>query len=458
MSARNDKVFEQHLFWLAAHDKQFLKRYIKLLSPGFYINPEEAWLLSECIEFFKEFKEPITEDVLAVKLGNKEGDDKFSVDQVYEIYDREGPDEATQAFMVDYAEDYLKRKHSGSIMQEYIDVVAEEGDFVEAQSILAKGLEMLARSTDGDRGIASDRDLGATMDLMASIINNDERTIRTGIQAVDDILQGGLRRGELGVYLAPPNHGKSQWLTHVSQRAWEQNKGVVYFSFEMPESRILARFYARVINQNSNDVPLYPKDKFVREVTKYRKKGGIDASFIVKRYPQAGANCLEMEQFVEEYRGEGNPVDLVVIDYGDIIAPMTKTGDRREDQAATYMEMRNMAASLDVPIWTASQANRLALKRKTITIEHIADSFDKAKIADYIIAQCQTEAEKKVNELRLFFAKSRFSGQGDQILIDADFSRSSFTVNTVGSRIDESDETRGSRAASGPSTAGRRRP
>ncbi|MBI5947270.1 MAG: hypothetical protein HY875_03940 [Chloroflexi bacterium] len=85
-----------------------------------------------------------------------------------------------------------------------------------------------------------------------------------------------------------------------------------------------------------------------------------------------------------------------------------------------------MAVALDIPVWTASQANREALRKRTFGIENVADSFDKVKIADYVIALCQDPTEKKDGVMRLAFAKSRNSGQGEEIPVKARFDLSRF--------------------------------
>jgi replicative DNA helicase len=251
---------------------------------------------------------------------------------------------------------------------------------------------------------------------------------------------GGSRPGEMYVYLAPPGHGKSQWLTHASRVAWTRNRNVIYFSFEMAEPRILQRFYAPIVKTPVTEIPFMKPDVFTRRVQRYQKVNGVDARFVVKRYPDSGANVHDLTAVLDHFEERGVVFDLVVVDYADSVAPLKRTGNRRDDTNAVYKELRNLAVTRNVRLWTASQTNRLALRKKIITIEHLSEDFSKAMTADYIIAQAQTDAEKEVGEARLYMAKCRNNGQGEQILVNTDFAYARFVENTTGSRVGEDAE------------------
>lgn len=430
--ANRDQLFRRNLFWLAGHSDAFLKRYSKLLYPDSYENPEEAWLLEQCVTHYEKYKVPLPPEALQRLLDKKKDNSKFDKDTVVEFYETEAPDEELIPFLIDEADEYLRLRYSEVIAQEYVDTLGDGGTFEEVYEVLANGLTELSRSSDRSPSIMIGIDPLADFEAMSAMFELDGTEVASGIQAVDDVMQGGLRRGELGVYLAPPSHGKSQWLTFIGQQAWKANKVVLYISFEMSELRIAQRFYAGLVMEDSNRLTVLPPERFVSRWAKAQKLYGSEQPFIVNRFPDSGASANDVALIAKEHIADGRDIGLIVVDYADIMAPVKKTGDRKEDQANAYKELRNLAVELDLPIWTASQANRQALRRSVITIEHIADSFDKAKIADYIIAQCQTEEEKRVGEVRFFFAKCRYNGQGEQIRIDTDFSRSLFTQSESG--------------------------
>ena len=65
--------------------------------------------------------------------------------------------------------------------------------------------------------------------------------------------------------------------------------------------------------------------------------------------------------YVDRYRMlTGKDVDLLVVDYGDLLRPDTKerNSNSYQDGGSIYSELRAIAGELGVPLWTASQSNR----------------------------------------------------------------------------------------------------
>ena len=55
----------------------------------------------------------------------------------------------------------------------------------------------------------------------------------------------------------------------------------------------------------------------------------------------------------------------------------------------------------------ASQTGRQALSKRKINLDDVDEEFGKIKMADNVIALCQTDAEFDANDIRLFLAKVR---------------------------------------------------
>ena len=75
----------------------------------------------------------------------------------------------------------------------------------------------------------------------------------------------------------------------------------------------------------------------------------------------------------------------------------------------------------NIPIWTASQANRASLAKKVVTEGDIAEDFGKAQTADVILALCQTKQEYDDQEMRIFIAKNRDSPAKIEVSIETNF-------------------------------------
>jgi replicative DNA helicase len=128
---------------------------------------------------------------------------------------------------------------------------------------------------------------------------------------------------------------------------------------------------------------------------------------IIKQYPTRGATVDIIRSHILSLRAQDFNPDAIIIDYGDILKSSRSYNDKRHEEGSIFEELRGLAVDLKLPVVTATQANRGALEKRIVTMADIAESFEKAKIADVIIALCQTSKEKKTGKMRWFFAKNR---------------------------------------------------
>lgn len=425
MSDKKDRIVERHLLWLIANDADWLAKFAEYVDPTYWENVEDRWLVSQCLDFWRKYESPLPPETLLTLLEDKREDDRFSKEIVEERYDGAlAPDESVYKWLMDYSLEYFQRQKTEQVIAAVADIYQNDGRLDEAIDVLSSGLEVLRRNPEEIDSFNVTADPVGTFEWLEDTFVNREPGLLTLLPRTDEALDGGLRNGELGVVLAPPGHGKSQVLVFIARQAWKQGKNVVYVSFEMSKERVAARFLSDIINQDANQVP-YTKDHGIQLYKSFIKKNNLTANFAVVRYPTKSATVMDIRAYLKDRQKEF-PVDLVVVDYGDIVKPSRRFEQPRLEQSAIYDELRQMAIEMNIPVWTASQANRAALRRKRITIEHIGDSFDKAKVADYIVALCQTDEEKANDLARFFFAKTRNTGIVEDIYLRIEFARSRF--------------------------------
>ena len=437
--AKHDSEFKKAFWWLVGHDAEFLQRYHRMIHPSTWENPEDAWYLEQCLTYYDKYERPMTAKALKLLLAKKKDNDKFDKDMVEDRHGTEAPDEDSLDFLRDFADDWLRRRMSEVLMQDFADAI-DDADANTIQDLLTTGLDRLSISSTDEPAIGAISNRAAMFEEIQAMWENG-MAIPTGIDSIDAIMNGGARSGELCTFLAPPGHGKSQWLTYVSRTAWRAGNNVLYITLEMSEPWVALRFYAPILDTPARDVHHLESGDFERRMAKFLQNERLaDIDFVIKRFPAQGASAGDIRQILNQHKDRGTPFDMLVVDYGDILAPIKKSENRKEAQWAVFTELRCIAVEYDIPVWTASQTNREALRKRTITIENIADDFDKAKISDCIIAQSQTAREKDVGEARLYMAKCRYNGQGEQVRVNLDFAYSNYSENTTGSAIDE-DET-----------------
>ena len=101
---------------------------------------------------------------------------------------------------------------------------------------------------------------------------------------------------------------------------------------------------------------------------------------------------------------------MIIVDYADLLKPTAtgfKSQELRHSLGNTYEELRGIAQTWDIPVWTASQTNRSGLNAEVITMEAISEAFNKCFVADFICSISRTMEDKTENKGRMFVAKNR---------------------------------------------------
>ena len=115
---------------------------------------------------------------------------------------------------------------------------------------------------------------------------------------------------------------------------------------------------------------------------------------------------------MEKLKRRGENIDMIIVDYGDLLRPVRYLKERRNELESIYEELRGMAQMFECPIWTASQTNRSGLNAEVITMESISEAFNKCFVADFIFTISRTIEDKVNNEGRAFVAKNRNGPDG----------------------------------------------
>lgn len=316
------------------------------------------------------------------------------------------------------------------IKEQYLLIVKEDQDIIHysitrfAQENLLKQT-LTARVQELESGIDVDlSDLKMQVDKIISLDGNvkildydymlhhkeridpkqEPERIATGIcQELDDALTGGLAAGELGFFLAPPGRGKTLALVNVGANAFREGKKVLHVTLEI-RARSVGKRYDCCLTESTYDEIREQPELLMKRFKLLKKSGG---SLMIKDYSYQHCGISELNSILEERNNTSNPVDLLIVDYADLMIPPQKYRDTRHEITKIYEELRILAGYFEIPVWTASQGNRVSLSKRTIDMRDIAEAFAKANIADLIIAICQTEEEKMEKEMRLYIAKTR---------------------------------------------------
>jgi replicative DNA helicase len=149
---------------------------------------------------------------------------------------------------------------------------------------------------------------------------------------------------------------------------------------------------------------------------------------IIKSYPTGSATVMTIRNHIEKLLLKSFVPSLIIIDYADIMRSSRKYDALRHELKLIYEELRNLAMDMNIPIWTASQANRDSANSSVIGLENMSEAYGKAMVADVVLSLSRKPMEKASGAGRLFIAKNRAGRDGMLFPINLDTSRSKLII------------------------------
>lgn len=253
-------------------------------------------------------------------------------------------------------------------------------------------------------------------DLAAAGASTITDPLPTGIPELDVVLGGGTERSSLGVFLANSGDGKSLALCHIAAEAVWDGRRVAYVTAELSELQIKQRVYCNVLNMTAADLAMNPTEGEHRGQLLAQQGRNLGDLRVLYLTPKVGT-VAQIRQWLKDLaRGEdGFAPEVLLVDYADKLA--AKAGDEAKGsyqaQGAVYQQLRDLIVDLACWGWTASQTTGRQGRKKKLDIEDIADSMEKARICDTLVAIVRNDDDVQ-NGLCRFRLPKRRNGAAHQ--------------------------------------------
>jgi len=200
----------------------------------------------------------------------------------------------------------------------------------------------------------------------------------------NQILGGGCSKGRLHTVLASTNIGKTLWMANMAQQYLRQGFNVLYVSLEDNEQMVQERIDGGVLDVETSNLITFPKNDYRKLIKKFTE--ATTGKLVVKYYPTGSISTTHIGHLIDEVKLKEDIIaDVVFVDYiGCLKSPNFKdAGDTNNLGKAVSEELRGIAGSKDVVMWTAVQINRVGSETSDPQLTHIAGSFAIAQTADY---------------------------------------------------------------------------
>ena len=379
-------------------DRTFLERIIDIIDITSFENESHQWILKESISYFQTYKDLPTLHVFKVRVDAITNEMlKMSViDNLKSVFTKL-TDKDLQFVRAQFLEFCKNQKLKNAIFNS-VDFI-KVGEYDKVKSMVD---DALRAGMERNLGHDYQQDIE---ERMSEVCRN---TVPTGWSVIDQLMDGGLGPGEMGVIVGSAGGGKSWLLAHLGAEAMRAGYNVAHFTLELNEKYVGLRYdccFTKIDFQNIRN----HKPQVVEMVSK------IPGKLKVKYFPLKTVSPQSLKFHVERIQMlEGYPIHMMVVDYADILRPVDKdkNANSYSEMGNIYEELRGAAGELKIPCWTASQTNRGGASEDIIQADNISDSYRKIMTADFVLSMSRKVNDNLNNTARFHVIKNRFGPDG----------------------------------------------
>lgn len=383
-------------------NKDFARSIIDVLDSKYFDNQYFKIIVQMIKEYYKKYESVPSFDTLDQLTRSEissEAARRIVHDTLIQIKDSslEG-----HQFVIEKALKFCKQQELQKVMSKAQKII-DKGDFEsydQLEDMVNKALQV-GEIDEGEQDVFTNLD---------EVLDDDYRhPIPIGIPGIDNLLKGGLAKGELGVILAPTGVGKTTVLSKIANHAFNLGYNVLQIFFEDNPKIIQRKHFTMWTGIAPDELSFYKEEvmekvKEIRENTKNR--------LILKKYPSDTLTMSQIKNQVRKMIAEGNKIDLIVLDYIDCIVPDKNLGDEWKSEGSVMRAYEALCHELDVAGWTATQGNRSSISSDVVTTDQMGGSIKKAQVGHVIISVAKSLQQKEMKLATIAITKSRIGQDG----------------------------------------------
>jgi replicative DNA helicase len=382
--------------------KDFATSIVDVLDPKYFDNQYFRLIMQMIREYYIKYEHAPTYNTLEQMTKSEISSpmaQKMVMDMLEQV--KESPIEGS---------DYVQEKSLKFCKQQELQKVMSK-----AQKIIDKGdfesydhLEEMVREAlqVGEVEIGTS-DVFSNLD---EVLDDDYRhPIPMGIQGIDNLLKGGLAKGEIGVILAPTGVGKTTILTKLANNAFNLGYSVLQIFFE-DNPKIIQRKHFTMWTGIAPDDLSNHRDVVIEKVKEI--KLNTKNKLTLKKLPSDTMTMNQIKNQVRKMTAEGNKVDMIVLDYIDCVVPDRKLEDEWKSEGSVMRAFEALCHELQIVGWTATQGNRSSISSEVVTTDQMGGSIKKAQVGHVIITVAKTLQQKEMNLATIAITKSRLGKDG----------------------------------------------
>ena len=285
-----------------------------------------------------------------------------------------------------------------------INKIISKGDidnYEECESKLRKALE---------HGDSKDDGMSVFDDIDSVLADDFRKPIRTGIEGLDEVMDGGLSKTELAIILAPFGVGKTTMMTKIANTAMSDGNKVLQIFFEDNPKVIQRKHLSCWSEYDLNSLSIHKEE--IKDMVKKMMNKSNGGELKLKKFSSDGTTIPIIRQYIRKLIATGFRPDLIVLDYIDCVEPSRKFDDVNAGEGSVMRQFETLLSELDIAGWTAVQGNRSSIKADIVEADQMGGSIKKAQIGHFVVSIAKTLDQKDKSTATMAVLKSRFGKSG----------------------------------------------
>ena len=405
------KEFELVLLEALLFREDFYKKVIPFIKLE-YFHRKPVQMLYSCIhEFVMTYNACPSKDAVSICLEKHKGIAQKEYDECMEMlgdFNKKSAEEHNLEWLVTETENFCKEKALYNGIMESIQIIDGKSKDKIRTAIPSILSDALAVSFDTNIG----HDYLEDSDRRYEFYHRIEKRIPFDLEFFNTITNGGTPIKTLNIVMAGTGVGKSLFLCHHGANCLAQGMNVLYITCEMAEERIAERIDANLLDITLDALRELPKEVYEKKMANLKQS--VKGKIIIKEYPTSSASVNHFRVLLDELnlKKKFKP-DVIIIDYLNICAS-SRMKHNGNVNSYTYIkaiaeELRSLAVEYGVPIWSATQVNRVGFASTDIGLEDTSESFGLPATADFMFALISTEKLDEMNQIMVKQLKNRYN-------------------------------------------------
>lgn len=213
--------------------KQFLQNINDVLDPEYFDNPAHKWLVEEILRYYQKYHTVATLDSLQIQV-KKINNEVLKVSVIEQLKEAFKTINEDQEYIEQEFANFCKNQQLKKALLTSVDLLGN-GMYDDIRRIIDSALKS-----------GQDKNIGHEYvnDIETRYRTEERNAIPTGWDHIDELLQGGLGNGDLGLIFGNPGGGKSWCLTALGVNAIKLGYNVLHYTLELSEAYVGKRYDA----------------------------------------------------------------------------------------------------------------------------------------------------------------------------------------------------------------------